>query len=70
MGNKNYKTMKKEYIKPEMDVIEVGINTILCMSEDVVNPNPPEPGTGGENPFGGREDYTRPGSGNVWDQGW
>lgn len=64
--------MKKKYITPELEVIEIGLDGImLCMSndgEDVVTPDPPGPDV--EDPFGGRDVNSRPGSGNVWDQNW
>lgn len=64
--------MKKKYITPELEVIEIGLDGImLCMSndgEDVVTPEPPGPDV--EDPFGGRDVNSRPGSGNVWNQGW
>lgn len=63
--------MKKEYISPEVEIIEVGLHgAILSMSEVTTDPTP-----GGEGDFA-REDNEydygnkkRPGS-NPWDQNW
>lgn len=64
--------MKKKYITPELEIIEIGLDgVILSMSndgEDSIDPNPP--GSDVEDPFGGRDVNSRPGSGNIWDQGW
>lgn len=70
VGNKNYMTMKKEYVKPEMNVIEFGMNTILCTSAPTDLPTGPD-----DEESLSRDDYydntpSRPGSGNIWDQGW
>lgn len=61
-------TMKKEYITPELEIIEIGLDDGILMSPSVE--------LGGEEDDGfARDDYndntpSRPGSGNVWDQGW
>ena len=59
--------MKKEYISPEVEIIEVGLHGTL-MSPSVSETDP-------DKPLDSRDDYddstpSRPGSGNVWDQGW
>lgn len=59
--------MKKEYIKPECYIVKVGLESMLAASD--IN-------EGEENlPLDSREDYydntpSRPGSTNIWDQGW
>ena len=61
--------MKKNYITPEVEVIKVAAVSMLATSgEDVTDQNPP--GSDVEDPFGGRDVNSRPGSGNVWDQSW
>lgn len=64
--------MKKEYIKPECYIVKVGLESMLASSDNEV-------GGGGElgdgEGFDSRDDYydktpSRPGSGNIWDQGW
>ena len=62
-------TMKKKYITPELEIIEIGLDgTLICTSTSV--------GMGGEENDGfARDNYddntpSRPGSGNVWDQDW
>lgn len=63
-------TMKKEYITPEVEIIEFGLDDGILMSPSIE--------TGGEENDGfARDDNnyddntpSRPGSGNVWDQGW
>ena len=60
--------MKKEYITPEVEVVDVLGCSIIANSL----------GEGDSNKeWDSRDDYdyndntpTRPGSGNVWDQGW
>ena len=59
--------MKKEYITPELEIIEIGLDGTL-MSGSVPEKEP-------DQPLDSRDDYddntpSRPGSGNVWDQGW
>lgn len=61
--------MKKEYITPEVEVIELASCTVLASSDTDV---PVGGDTGGSD---SRDDYydntpSRPGSGNIWDQGW
>lgn len=61
--------MKKEYISPEVEIIEVGLHgTLMSPSTDI-------PEGEDDEELGSRDDYndntpTRPGSGNVWNQGW
>lgn len=61
--------MKKEYIKPECYIVKVGLESMLAASDSDIT-------EGGENlPLDSREDYydntpSRPGSTNIWDQGW
>lgn len=60
--------MKKEYITPEVEVIELASCTVLLASSDLTEIEP-------DRPLDSRDDYndntpSRPGSGNVWDQGW
>ena len=62
-------TMKKEYITPEVEVIELASCTVLASSATEV------PGKEDDLPLDSRDDYydntpSRPGSGNIWDQGW
>ena len=59
--------MKKKYITPELEIIEIGLDgTLMSASVEL----------GGEEDDGfARDDYndntpSRPGSGNIWDQGW
>lgn len=61
--------MKKKYVSPQVDVIKLDLDSTL-LAESNTNPEP-----GGEGDFGSREDYydntpSRPGSTNIWDQGW
>lgn len=61
--------MKKKYVSPQVDVIKLELDSMLLAES---NTNPDE---GYEGDFGSRDDYndntpSRPGSGNVWDQGW
>ena len=58
--------MKKEYIKPECYIVKVGLESMLAASDMEVLPPDHE-----YDDFA-REDYTpnRPGSTNIWDQGW
>ena len=61
--------MKKESIKPECYVVEVERAIMLATSSE-----DNEVGGGGEleGDWASREDYrpNRPGSTNIWDQGW
>ena len=65
-------TMKKEYISPEVEVIDIAIKcTILIGSE--IGDGDANVGEGEQDEFDSRYNYpdnSRPGSGNVWDQGW
>ena len=61
-------TMKKEYISPEVEVIEMSYCSIISSSI---------PEVGDNEELGSRENYredyhrpNRPGSTNIWDQGW
>ena len=59
--------MKKEYISPEVEVIE------MSYCSNILSSSLPEGGDDEE--LGSRDDYndntpSRPGSGNVWDQSW
>ena len=65
-------TMKKEYLSPEVEIIEVGLHDaiLLVTSSNETTTNPNQPGPDEEAPFGGRDVNSRPGSGNVWNEGW
>ena len=63
--------MKKEYIKPECYIVKVGLESMLASSDTEVGGDGGELGDGEE--WDSREDYhrpSRPGSTNIWDQGW
>lgn len=63
--------MKKEYIKPECYIVKVGLESMLASSPDDELEGGGELGDG--EGWDSREDYhrpSRPGSGNIWDQGW
>lgn len=61
--------MKKEYISPDVEVIEIGLDgTLICTSI-------PIGGDIEDDDVASRDNYddntpSRPGSGNVWDQSW
>lgn len=62
-----YMTMKKKYISPEVEVIEMGLD------DGILNSVSNMPGSDEETDDFSREDYhrpNRPSSGNIWDQGW
>lgn len=61
--------MKKKYVSPQVDVIKLDLDSTLLAESDV------NQGEGNDGDFGSREDYydntpSRPGSTNIWDQGW
>lgn len=62
-------TMKKEYISPELEIIEIGLDDGILMSPSIgVDEKEEDDGFARDN----YNDNTpsRPGSGNVWNQGW
>ena len=61
-------TMKKEYISPEVEIIEVGLHGTLMDASVGVSDKEEDDGFARDN----YDDNTpsRPGSGNVWDQSW
>lgn len=62
--------MKKEYIKPECYIVKVGLESMLASSDKEVGGGGE---LGGDEGWDSREDYhrpSRPGSTNIWDQGW
>lgn len=60
--------MKKTYITPSVEVIEVGAISMMATSLNVYNDNESSVDTSEEGVQLGRED--RPGNPNVWEQGW
>lgn len=62
-------TMKKEYITPVINVVEINVEGMLLSGSTTVDPNEPVIPRG-SNEYRDYEDSSRPGSGNVWDQGW
>lgn len=60
--------MKKEYISPEVEIIEVGLHGTLMDASVSVSDKEEDDGFARDN----YDDNTpsRPGSGNVWDQSW
>lgn len=61
--------MKKKYITPELEIIEIGLDGTL-MSTSI-----PLGGDIEDDDVASRDNYydntpSRPGSGNIWDQGW
>lgn len=61
--------MKKKYVSPQVDVIKLDLDSTLLAESDI------NQGEGNEGDFGSREYYdnhtpSRPGSTNIWDQGW
>lgn len=59
--------MKKKYVSPQVDVIKLDLDSTLLAESQTVEEE------GGDGDFGSREDYhrpSRPGSTNIWDQGW
>ena len=58
--------MKKIYITPSVEVIEVGAISMMATSLNVYNESSVD--TSEEGVQLGRED--RPGNPNVWEQGW
>lgn len=64
--------MKKEYISPEVKILEFGLDDgiLTSTSGDTSVGRGPDDGI-----LDSRDNYddntpTRPGSGNIWDQGW
>jgi hypothetical protein len=58
--------MKKNYVTPEIEIIEVASCTMLAASTDV----PVGGETEGSDAREDNNDNSRPGSGNIWDQAW
>ena len=62
--------MKKEYISPEVEVIEIGLKDGILNKTSITIGGDME-----DDDVASRDNYddntpSRPGSGNVWDQGW
>ena len=62
---------KKEYIRPEQNVLIIDTKaSILMTSNENESGIPGEGGESDDDEGAGRNDFARPGSGNVWDQSW
>lgn len=64
--------MKKEYIRPEQEVliIDTKASILLITSNENEGGISGEEGEAGDDELPGRNDFSRPGSGNVWNEGW